>query len=138
MAARKKNKSDVNKSRKLKTLKRQKRREDKSKHYTKIKRQIATATKDQDEFSQQFNNNNNNNKKEQMKLCVLSELEKNVTIQEQTQVKYSPSVLRRVVSGFLFPVSCLVNFSMTKVSFFMLSISLIPDDFFTFVVLCNF
>ena len=116
MVARKKSKAEANKSRKVKTLKRQKRREDKSKHYTKIKRQIAAIDNDQAGFSLQCKNNNND-KKEQMKLSVLSELEKNITIQEHTQVNYSSSVLRRVVSGFLFPVSCLVNFSMTKVIF---------------------
>ena len=107
MAARKKSKTEA-KSRKQKTLKRQKLREDKSKHYTKIKRQIASVKGEDDVFRHDI-------KQEQLKRSVMGELEKNVTIHDQTQSNYSPSVLKRAISGFLFPVTCLVNFSMTKV-----------------------
>lgn len=108
MAPRKKNKTE-SKQCKPKALKRQKWREDKSKHYTKIKRQIA-STPDDDIVP--------TSKHSQLKIDVLNQFEKNVTIHKETQAKYSPSLLRKVVSGFLFPVTCLVNFSMTKVFYF--------------------
>ena len=101
MAPRKKPKTRLeNRAKKWtqRTLKRQKRREDTSKQYTKIKRKIAPM---KDEF---------------VKMNLLNDIQKNVMVNTRSESSYtSQSIFRRVANGLLYPFTFLVNLSISKV-----------------------
>jgi len=109
MVARKKAKQDGRpKRRSSRVLKRQRRREESTKTYTKIKRKIAPL-----KYDENINID---------KLKILNELEQNAIVRVSDSVTKEHngcsqrSVFTKLVTGLFFPITYLLNFSISKVS----------------------
>ena len=108
MVARKKMKQDIKaKRRSSRVLKRKRRREESTKAYTKIKRKIAPLKCD------------DNNGVEKLK--ILNELEQTAIIKcsentsKEDKNNSNRSALSKLVTGLFFPITYLLNFSISKV-----------------------